>query len=153
MNSEPALPDNVIAAPGHPGWYRWDVHPGDRFAGVVGPMIFRARGDGTVEVRMWPTTTMLNLGGSLHGGAAMTFIDMALFVGGRLGGMPRGQYVTLDCATHFVARTMAGAPLDAIVRIVGQTHGGMIFLSGHCEQDGRTTHSFTGTLKKIRERV
>ena len=96
---------------------------------------------------------LLNPGGSVHGGAIMTFIDMALFAGGKFGGQLPGHFVTLDCATHFIARTMAGSPLDAFVRVVGQTKGGMVFLSGHCEQDGVTTHSFTGTLKKIRDRT
>jgi hypothetical protein len=36
------------------------------------------------------------------------------------------------------------------VRLVGQTKGGHVFLSGHCEQEGQPTHSFTGTLKRIR---
>ena len=34
-----------------------------------------------------------------------------------------------------------------------QTRGGHVFLSGHCEQDGEPTHSFTGTLKRIRDQT
>jgi hypothetical protein len=48
---------------------------------------------------------------------------------------------------------MPDEPLDAFVRMVGQTRGGMVFMAGHCEQSGTTTHSFTGTLKKIRDRT
>jgi acyl-coenzyme A thioesterase PaaI-like protein len=102
---------------------------------------------------MFPTMKHLNMGGSIHGGAVMSFIDMALFAGGRIAGMGEGHYVTLDCATHFIARGRIDIPLDAIVRMVGQTKGGHVFLSGHCEQDGTTTHSFTGTLKRIRDRT
>ena len=82
----------------------------------------------------------------------MSFVDMALFAGGRLLGMAEGNYVTLDCATHFIAPGSVDMPFDVIVRLVGETRGGMAFMSGHCEQDGRTTHSFTGTLKRIKPR-
>ena len=58
---------------------------------------------------------MLNMGGSIHGGAVMSFIDMAMFAGGRCAGMAEGHYVTLDCAVHFIARGRDGVPLDALV--------------------------------------
>ena len=38
---------------------------------------------------MFPTEAHLNMGGSIHGGAVMSFIDMALFAGGRCAGMAR----------------------------------------------------------------
>jgi acyl-coenzyme A thioesterase PaaI-like protein len=93
------------------------------------------------------------IGGSIFGGAILSFIDMALFAGGRCAGMGEGHYVTLDCATHFIARGETNVPMDAVVRLVGETKGGLVFLSGHCEQGDRTTHSFTGTLKRVRARV
>ena len=99
---------------------------------------------------MFPTDKHLNMGGSIHGGAVMSFIDMALFAGGRCAGMGEGHYVTLDCATHFIAR---GTDRRAARRggAAGRPdQGGHVFLSGHCEQDGAPTHSFTGTLKRIR---
>ena len=48
-----------------------------------------------------------------------------------------------------LARGRIDVPLDAVVRLVGQTRGGHVFLSGHCEQEGQPTHSFTGTLKRV----
>ena len=135
------------------GWLSFgDILP-DSFAGSIGPLHYRDAGNEVVQVRMMPTPLMLNLGGSVHGGAVMTFIDMAIFAGGRILGRAPGHYVTLDCATHFIARTMPDEPLDAFVRMVGLTKGGMVFTAGHCEQAGATTHSFTGTLKKIRDRT
>jgi acyl-coenzyme A thioesterase PaaI-like protein len=137
---------------GRPGWYRWKSFGRPQFAALsVGPMEFCDEGNGTARVRFHPTEAHLNNGGALHGGAIMSFVDMALFAGGRLLGMPEGQYVTLDCATHFIARGQPDVPFDAIVRLVGETRGGMVFLSGHCEQQGTTTHSFTGTLKRIKQ--
>jgi len=150
MTDELQLPSGAQPDPDHPGWYSWGDFPRGSFAGATGRLIFRPEGEGQARVRMHPTEAHLNMGGSIHGGAVMSFIDMALFAGGRIAGMGEGHYVTLDCATHFIARGRIGVPLDAIVRLVGQTRGGHVFLSGHCEQDGQPTHSFTGTLKRIR---
>ncbi len=135
------------------GWLGFGDIPAESFASAIGPLHYRDAGGGVVQVRMHPTPLMLNFGGSIHGGAVMTFIDMAIFSGGRIVGREPGHYVTLDCATHFIARTMAGEPLDAFVRMVGQTRGGHVFMAGHCEQGGQPTHSFTGTLKRIRDRT
>ena len=145
----PRLPSSARPHPDHPSWHYWPDVPADSFAGQTGLILFRADGK-DARVRMFPTENHLNMGESVHGGAVMSFIDMALFAGGRIAGMGEGHYVTLDCATHFIARGRIGVPLDAVVRLVGQTKGGLVFLSGHCEQEGQPTHSFTGTLKRIR---
>ena len=100
---------------------------------------------------MTPTDAHLNMGGSLHGGAVMSFIDMALFAGGRCAGMAEGHYVTLDMTTHFLGRGRAGPPLDAHVELVRQTPG-HVFLQGVVRQEGEACYSFTGTLKRIRDR-
>ena len=147
------LAPGVSESSEHPGWYTWGGVPAGSFAAAIGQMVFRPEGDGRTRCRMFPTPAMLNMGGSIHGGAVMSFIDMALFAGGRMCGMAAGHYVTLDCATHFIARSRAGTPLDALISLVAQTKGGHVFLSGHCEQDGETTHSFTGTLKRIRDKT
>ena len=138
--------------PEHPGWYSWGNPAPGTFVGATGKFIFRPDGEGQARVRWFPDHSHVNVGGSIFGGAILSFVDLALFAGGRCAGMASGHYVTLDCATHFIARGQIDVPMDAVVRLVGQTNGGHVFLSGHCEQDGRTTHSFTGTLKRIRAR-
>ena len=153
MSDELRLPTGAEPDADHPGWFSWGDFPRGSFASRTGRLLFRPEADGTARVRMFPTDAHLNMGGSIHGGAVMSFVDMALFAGGRMAGMAAGHYVTLDCATHFIARGRIDVPLDAVVRLVGQTRGGLVFLSGHCEQDGAPTHSFTGTLKKIREQT
>jgi uncharacterized protein (TIGR00369 family) len=100
---------------------------------------------------MFPTEHHMNMGGSLHGGSVMSFIDMSMFAGGLCAGMERGHYVTLDLTTHFLARGKPGAPLDAHVELVKQTRG-HAFLQGVVRQDDRPCYSFSGTLKRIRER-
>jgi hypothetical protein len=44
-----------------------------------------------------------------------------------------------------------GTPLDAHVELVKQTRG-HVFLQGVVRQDGEPCYSFTGTLKRIRDR-
>ena len=147
------LPDGAVAADGHPGWYRWDWVKSGEFAAVgVGELIFRAEAEGLGRCRWFPTSVHLNNKGAIHGGAMMSFIDMALFAGGYFAGMEPGYYVTLDCATRFIAPGKIDTPIDAVVKLVGQTRGGLAFLSGECEQDGETVSSFTGTLKRLKPR-
>ena len=145
----PQRPSGEREDPEHPGWYSWVDLPPDSFAAQVGKMIFRADGEGRAVVRMFPTEKHLNLGGSLHGGMVMSFIDMALFGGGRCAGMRKAHYVTLDLTTKFMGRGQAGRPLDARVELVRQTRS-LAFLQGVVVQDGEACYSFSGTLKKLR---
>jgi uncharacterized protein (TIGR00369 family) len=97
---------------------------------------------------MFPTEDHMNMGGSIHGGAIMSFIDMSLFAGGLCAGMERGHYVTLDLTTHFLARGQAGSPLDSHVELVKQTRG-HAFLQGVVKQNGENCYSFSGTLRRV----
>ena len=145
-----ALPRGAVADPDHDGWFSWGDFPRGSFASRTGRLLFRPEGEGRAMCRMFPDETHLNMGGSIHGGAVMSFIDMSLFAGGRCAGMAEGHYVTLDCSTRFLARGKIGVPLDAHVRLVRQTPGGLVFLAGHLEQDGEPCYDFTGTLKRVR---
>ena len=112
---------------------------GDRAAAV------QARRAGPrASCRMFPTESHMNMGGSIHGGAVMSFIDMSMFAGGLCAGMDRGHYVTLDRTTHFIARGQPGVPLDAHVELVKQTRG-HAFLQGSC---GRTASPATASAAR-----
>jgi acyl-coenzyme A thioesterase PaaI-like protein len=146
------LPTGAKEDPDHPGWFSWGDFPRGSFAAQTGRLLFRPDGPGRAMTRMFPDERHQNMGGSIHGGAVMSFIDMSLFAGGRCAGMAEGHYVTLDCSTRFVARGQVGIPLDAYVRLLKQTRGGLVFFEGHCEQDGEICYAFTGTLKRITAR-
>ena len=92
----------------NPGWYSWGDFPRGSFAAATGRLLFKPDGPGRAVCRMFPTEAHMNMGGSLHGGAVMSFIDMSMFAGGLCAGMERGHYVTLDLTTHFLARGQAG---------------------------------------------
>ena len=143
------LPPNAMADLDNPGWYTWTGLPDDTFAHATGRLSFRNDGPGRGIVRMYVTEKHLNLGGSIHGGAVMSFIDMALFAGGRCAGMREGHFVTLDLTTHFLSRGVAGKPLDAHVHLLRQTRS-LVFMQGIVKQDDEACYSFAGTLKRLR---
>jgi len=143
------LPNGAREDPENPGWYSWGDFPRGSFASQTGRLLFKPDGEGQALCRMTPTEAHMNMGGSIHGGAVMSFIDMSLFAGGRCAGMAEGHYVTLDCHTRFVARGRIGVPLDAHVHLLKQTAGGLVFFEGHCEQEGEICYAFTGTLKRV----
>ena len=146
-----AAPSGAKPDADHPDWFSWGDFPRSSFAAATGRLLFRPAGLRRGEVRMFPTEAHMNMGGSIHGGAVMSFIDMAMFAGGRCAGMAEGHYVTLDLTTHFLARGKPGIPLDAHVDLVRQTRG-HCFLQGVVVQDGEPCYSFTGTLKKVTAR-
>jgi acyl-coenzyme A thioesterase 13 len=130
------------------GWYSWGDFPRSSFAAATGRLLFKPDGPGRGIARMFPTEDHMNMGGSIHGGAIMSFIDMSMFAGGLCAGMDRAHYVTLDLTTHFLARGQAGSPLDSHVELVKQTRG-HAFLHGVVKQDGENCYSFSGTLRKV----
>jgi uncharacterized protein (TIGR00369 family) len=148
MMEDVGVPRGATLDPDHEGWYSWGEFPRGSFAGATGRLLFKPDGPGRGLCRMFPTEAHMNMGGSIHGGAVMSFIDMAMFAGGHCAGMARGHYVTLDLTTHFLARGKAGMPLDAHVELVRQT-AGHAFLQGVVRQDGEPCYSFTGTLKRV----
>ena len=151
MSDVSRLPNGATEDSDHPGWYSWGEFPRGSFAGATGKLLFRPEGEGRARCRIFPTERHLNMGGSIHGGAVMSFIDMAMFAGGRCAGMAEGHYVTLDLTTHFIARGEIGKPLDANVELIRQTRS-LVFLQGTCSQDGETCYSFSGTLKRVKSR-
>jgi acyl-coenzyme A thioesterase 13 len=142
------LPRGAKPDPDNEGWFSWGDFPRSSFAAATGRLLFKPDGPGRGITRMLPTENHMNMGGSIHGGAVMSFIDMSMFAGGLCAGMDKAHYVTLDLTTHFLARGQAGSPLDAHVELVKQTRG-HAFLQGVVKQNGENCYSFSGTLKKV----
>jgi acyl-coenzyme A thioesterase PaaI-like protein len=138
--------------PDHPGWWTWDLSGPDRYNASIGKLLVRGEGPGQARCRIVPDLYQSNLGGVVHGGAILTFIDMALFAGGRLAGLSDITHaVTLDLACQFIDVGRLGEPLDCVVELIRET-GRLAFLRGLVEQDGRTVASWSGTLRKGGER-
>lgn len=139
--------------PDHPGWWTWDLRAAmpERFHAVVGRLLVRAGGAGRATVRMFPEAHHANLGNMVHGGAILTFIDMALFAGGKMAGSSFGRAVTLDLSTRFISPGRIGLPLDAEVELLRETKR-LVFLTGRVVQDGELVAHFNGALRKLERR-
>jgi acyl-coenzyme A thioesterase PaaI-like protein len=133
--------------PDHPGWWTWAFEDETRFHAVIGKLLVRADGPGRALCRMFPEERHANLGGMVHGGAILTFIDMALFAGGRLAGANVIRAVTLDLNTRFLSRGRIGVPLDAEVELLRETKR-LVFLAGKLVQEDELVASFSGALRK-----
>ena len=134
--------------PDHPGWWSWELPDADRYNATIGKLLVRVDGPGRGRCRMFPDISHSNLGNVVHGGALMTFIDMAFFAGGHMAGMSDTAAVTLDCNVQFIGAAELDVPLDAVVELLRET-GKLAFYRGTCEQDGRTVAAFSGTLRKL----
>lgn len=133
--------------PDHPGWWSWDVADAERFNAAIGKLLVRSDGAGRAVCRMFPERAHSNLGDMVHGGAILTFIDMAFFAGGRLAGADVIRAVTLDCSVRFLSPGRIGVPLDAEVELLRETKR-LAFLSGRVVQEGELVAAFSGALRK-----
>jgi uncharacterized protein (TIGR00369 family) len=137
--------------PDHPGWWTWDLADDTRYNASIGKLLVRAEGPGKARCRMFPERAHSNLGNVVHGGAILTFIDMAFFAGGRLAGANVMRAVTLDCAAQFIAPAELGIPLDADVELLRET-GRLAFFRGTVVQEGRVVAAFSGALRKFEKK-
>ena len=96
---------------------------------------------------MVPGHAQSNLGDAVHGGAILTFIDMALFAGGHMAGMTDTDAVTLELSTQFIGAGRLGAPMDAEVELLRET-GRLLFLRGLVVQGDHKVAAFAGTIRK-----
>ncbi|TMJ14899.1 MAG: PaaI family thioesterase [Alphaproteobacteria bacterium] len=100
--------------PDHPGWWTWDLSDQqDRYNATIGKLLVRSEGEGRARCRMFPDIAHSNLGNIVHGGAILTFVDMAMFAGGYMAGAALGPSVTLDLSAHFLSGAKLGVPLDS----------------------------------------
>jgi uncharacterized protein (TIGR00369 family) len=138
--------------PDHPGWWTWDL-PGDdtRFNATLGKLLVRPEGTGRARCRMFPDVRQSNLGNIVHGGAILTFIDMAMFAGGYAAGADLGPSVTLDLSAQFLSAAKLDVPLDATVELLRESKR-LAVMRGLVEQEGLTVAAWSGTLRKLGRR-
>jgi uncharacterized protein (TIGR00369 family) len=135
--------------PDHPGWWTWDLPSDDtRYNSTLGKLLVRGEGEGRARCRMFPDTAQSNLGNVVHGGAILTFIDMAMFAGGYAAGGDLGPSVTLDLSAQFLSPARLGMPLDASVELLRESKR-MAVMRGLVEQGEVTVAAWSGTLRKL----
>ena len=130
------------------GWYHWE--PVDSFEELVGPFYCRPDGDG-VLCGFMPEAKNCNGGGSIHGGALMTFADFALFM--IAGGMETAVHgVTVTMNSEFVGAADPGRMLTARGEVI-RAGGSLVFARGIISDEERAVLSFSGTIKRLRRAV
>ena len=138
--------------PDHPGWWTWDLPSDDtRFNATLGKLLVRVEGEGRARCRMFPDIRQSNLGNIVHGGAILTFIDMAMFAGGYAAGGDLGPSVTLDLSAQFLSAAKLGLPLDSTVELLRESKR-LAVMRGLVEQEGAIVASWSGTLRKLGSR-
>lgn len=137
--------------PEHPGWWTWDLPGDDRYNATLGKLLVRGEGEGRARCRMFPDKSHSNLGDVVHGGAILTFIDMAMFAGGHAAGADIGPSVTLDLSAQFLSPARLGIPLDASLEVLRESKR-MAVMRGLVEQEAAIVASWTGTLRKLAPR-
>ena len=134
--------------PDLPGWKRWQFADPTRFNSYFDPLSVKLE-DGVARVRTIPRHDQSNMRQTMHGGALLGFIDVALFAAARaFGAMEGNGAVTVDLSAQFIGGSTIATPLEARVELLRETKN-LIFLRGLIVQEGLPTiASFTGTLRK-----
>jgi acyl-coenzyme A thioesterase PaaI-like protein len=127
------------------GWVRI---PAVRYTAAIGPTFMR-RIAGKVTAALLAQEHLGNDNlGIVHGGAMMTFADMAMGigVGHALGGS--SQFVTAQMAVQFVAAANVGELITCQPEVVRKTSS-MAFVRGLIEAEGRVVASCDGIFKLL----
>ena len=126
------------------GWRSLTPH---RFSGAIGKTWARGQG-AELTLGMLAEEHVANENiGIVHGGALMTFADMALgsAVSQALGGM---HCVTAQMQFHFVAAARIGSFITCCPEIVRRTSQ-LVFLRALVESEGRTLAACDGIFKVL----
>ena len=128
----------------------WKPVPAVRYSAALGPT-FTKRIDGRIMAALLAQDHLANDNlGIVHGGAMMTFADMAMGmgVGFAMGG--KGNFVTAQLAVQFTAAAKIGDVITCQPEVVRKTSS-MVFVRGLIEASGRTVASVDGIIKLLDE--
>jgi uncharacterized protein (TIGR00369 family) len=135
--------------PENPGWHCWEVEDKARFNAVaMGKLLVRVDGDNFCRLRMVPGPAHANLPGTVHGGAILALIDIALF--SSLWMLRQGDAagsVTLEVHSQFIGAGELDEPLDAVSEILKETRR-LAFMRGKVVQGDNLIAAYTGTMRK-----
>ena len=127
------------------GWSTWS-QGADPFETAIGPFCYRTEADGLVAAFL-PRREHLNGGGTVHGGALMSFADFSLFAIAHHA--LRGAHaVTLTCNCEFISAARDGEVVEARGEVLRDTRT-LVFVRGVAVQGGRAIMAYSGTLKKL----
>ncbi len=144
MNDQPFISQDD---PENPGWRTWQMAVDGLYNSFLGKIIMRRDRDDAL-VRMTPEIEHSNLGGVMHGGAMLGFIDVSLFAAmDILSDNAPGYAVTIDLQTQFTSGAKLHQPITARVSVSRET-GSLLFMRGLVEQNDQSVAAYTGLIKK-----
>jgi acyl-coenzyme A thioesterase PaaI-like protein len=153
MNGEglpPTMSSGAVTVAEGPfaGWTTWS-QGSDPYETAIGPFYFR--GDtGRARCAFQPRREHLNGGGTIHGGALMSFADFSLFAIAH-NALANSHAVTLTFSSEFVGAGGLDGTVEADGEVIRETRS-VIFVRGLVTQASRPLLSFSGTLKKVGRR-
>ena len=130
------------------GWKTYDTH--GTFDQVVGPFYFRPDTDGRMRCAFRAQAKHMNMGGRMHGGCLMTFADIALFQTAYQE-MEGSSGVTVQLDSTFVDAVNEGDLVEATGEVV-RAGGSLIFVRGRISVEDRTVMTFSGVIKRWKQR-
>jgi uncharacterized protein (TIGR00369 family) len=128
------------------GWFRLPVV---RYSAALGPT-FAKRIDGKMTAALLAQEHLGNDNlGIVHGGAIMTFADMAMGLGvGHAASDSAGMFVTAQMAVQFVAAAKVGTLITCVPELVRKTSS-MVFMRGLIVADEQVVASCDGIFKML----
>jgi uncharacterized protein (TIGR00369 family) len=127
------------------GWWRFSTR--DTFDEIAGPFYFRRGDDGKARCAFRAQQKHMNAGGRMHGGALMTFADIALFMLA-YESMEGQRGVTVQLDSTF----LDGARVGDLVEASGEvTRAGrsLVFVRGQIITGDRLLFTFSGVIRKF----
>jgi uncharacterized protein (TIGR00369 family) len=127
------------------GWHRFATR--DTFDEIMGPFFFQRGPDGKARCAFRAQQKHMNAGGRMHGGALMTFADIALFmIAYETMEGHRGVTVQLD------STFLDGAKVGDLVEASGEVTragGSLVFVRGQINAGEKLLFTFSGVIKKF----
>jgi len=105
------------------------------------------KGDGVVRLRLDPRPELANSWGSVHGGALLTLLDVALASAGRSLDDKCNGALTVEIKVNFIAAAIGSVLAEGRAQRAGRS---LIFSEGELRsEDGTLLAKATGTFKLL----
>lgn len=131
------------------GWQTWSKGA-DPYETAIGPFCYKIE-NGEAICAFQPRPDHLNGGGTIHGGALMSFADFSLFAIAH-NALQDTKAVTLTCNSEFLSAGTLDGTVTARGDVLRETRS-LVFVRGLITQQNRPLLAFSGTLKKISQRA
>lgn len=128
----------------------WRPYKGfDNFERHCGPYFYRQEPDGSFRAALRVENKHLNDAGNVSGGCLMAFGDSCLFVIAK--SVLQGPGVTIDFSGSFIDAAREGDLIVGAGEII-RAGGSLIFVRGQLTSGKQTLFSFSGTIKRIKQK-